>query len=59
LRQVFGNPFEEVKTHLDGIEAMVKQRGMESLGVYQFGRTVRKYLFVCGPIFSTYLRNSI
>ncbi|KAF4630799.1 hypothetical protein G7Y89_g7339 [Cudoniella acicularis] len=39
---VFGNPFEEVKTHLDGIEAMVKQRGMESLGVYQFGRTVRK-----------------
>jgi len=29
---------------------MVKQRGMESLGVYQFGRTVRKYLFVCGPI---------
>ncbi|KIW18415.1 hypothetical protein PV08_02703 [Exophiala spinifera] len=43
---VFGNPIEEVDTHLRGMELMVKQRGMESLGVFQFGRTVRKYLFV-------------
>jgi hypothetical protein len=41
---------EEVETHLKGMELMVKQRGMESLGVYQFGRTVRKYLFVYVPI---------
>ncbi|KAE8446537.1 hypothetical protein EG329_011869 [Mollisiaceae sp. DMI_Dod_QoI] len=43
---VFGNPIKEVETHLTGIELMVNQRGMDSLGVYQFGRTVRKYLFV-------------
>jgi hypothetical protein len=32
-----------------GIEQMVRHRGMESLGVYPFGQTVRKYLvmFVC------------
>ncbi|PMD57414.1 uncharacterized protein K444DRAFT_53669 [Hyaloscypha bicolor E] len=43
---IFGSHFEEVETHLDGLGIMVKQRGMESLGVYQFGRTIRKYIFV-------------
>ena len=38
---------------------MVKQRGMQSLGVYQFGRTVRKYLFVYVPIFSKLIRERL
>ncbi|KIM94807.1 hypothetical protein OIDMADRAFT_149363 [Oidiodendron maius Zn] len=41
---VFGDSFEEVETHLNGLEMMITQRGMESLGVYPFGQTIRKYL---------------
>jgi hypothetical protein len=59
LRQVFGNHFEEVETHLDGMGIMVEQRGMQSLGVYQFGRTTRKYIFVYGPIFLNLSKESL
>jgi hypothetical protein len=45
--QTFGNAFEEVQTHMTGMELMVKQRGMRSLGVYPFGQTIRKYLVLC------------
>ncbi|CEJ91710.1 hypothetical protein VHEMI07403 [[Torrubiella] hemipterigena] len=41
---IFGSPFEEIEAHFKAIEYMVEQRGMPSLGVYQFGKTVRKYL---------------
>lgn len=37
---------EETETHMHGMEIMVQQRGMQSLGVYRFGRTVRKALAV-------------
>jgi hypothetical protein len=59
LRQIFGSHFEEVETHLDGLGIMVKQRGMESLGVYQFGRTIRKYIFVYGPIILNLSKESL
>lgn len=49
--QVFGNAFEEVQTHMTGMELMVKQRGMRSLGVYPFGQTIRKYLVLCVKTF--------
>jgi hypothetical protein len=45
--QTFGNAFEEVQTHMTGMELMVEQRGMTSLGVYPFGQTIRKYLVLC------------
>jgi hypothetical protein len=44
--QAFGSTFEEVKTHMTGMELMVKRRGMKSLGVYPFGQTIRKYLLL-------------
>lgn len=48
--QVSGNSFEEVQTHLNGIEMMVKQCGTESLGVSPLGRTISKYIFVYDTI---------
>ena len=57
LRQAFGNSFEEVQTHLNGMEMIIKQRGIESLGVYPFGRAIRKYLLVYVHVFANLSQN--
>ncbi|KIM92659.1 hypothetical protein OIDMADRAFT_36437 [Oidiodendron maius Zn] len=44
--KVSGNSFEEVQTHLNGLEIIITHHGMESLGISPFGRKISKYLFV-------------